>query len=176
MLRIGSSRHGTPEVIAPRHRATRVALEGVALFEATKGLAALAALLGWLGLVHHDVQRLALELIGHFQLDPTTHYPALLLRYVDELNVTPLRTTVLLGSAYIGLRWIEACGLWLDRAWGQWLGALGGAIYVPFELRHFWHEPTWQSALVVVCNIALVGFLGWRLWKRRTEPVIRAGS
>lgn len=167
MRPIGSSRHGTAEAIAQANGATRVALEGVALFEATKGLAALAALLGWLSLMHHDVHRLALELIGHFQFDPTSHYPELLLHYVDELNVTPLRTTVLLGSAYIGLRWIEACGLWLDRAWGQWLGALGGAIYVPFEFRHLLHEPTWQSALVVVCNIALVGFLGWRLWRRR---------
>jgi len=168
MFRIGSSPHGTAEAIAPANGATRVALEWVALFEATKGLAALAALLGWLSLMHHDVHRLALELIGHFQFDPTSHYPELLLHYVDELNVTPLRTTVLLGTAYIGLRWIEACGLWLDRAWGQWLGALGGAIYVPFELRHLWREPTWQSALVVVCNIALVAFLAWRLWKRRT--------
>ena len=157
----------SPPAKVSRYGATRVALRGVALFEATKGFAALAALLGWLSLVHHDVHRLALELIGHFQLDPAAHFPTLLLRSVDELNVTPLRATVLLGSAYIGLRWAEACALWFERAWGQWLGALGGAIYVPFELRHLWHEPAWQSAVVLIGNCALVGFLGWRLWLRR---------
>lgn len=162
----------------PSHRVTRVALTGVALFEASKGLAALAALLGWLSLMHHDVHRLAAELIGHFHLEPTAHYPALLLRGIDALNVTPLRTTVLLGAAYIGLRGFEAYGLWRDRAWGQWLGALGGAIYVPFELLHLWHDPTWQSVTVLACNVALVGFLGARLWMRRTlaDVARRAGA
>ncbi|GMV02397.1 MAG: hypothetical protein AMXMBFR59_41640 [Rhodanobacteraceae bacterium] len=121
----------SPPAKASRYGATRVALRSVALFEATKGFA------------------------------------ALLLRSVDELNVTPLRATVLLGSACIGLRWAEVCALWFERAWGQWLGALGGAIYVPFELRHLWHEPAWQSAVVLIGNCALVGFLGWRLWLRR---------
>lgn len=44
-----------PTAKASPYGATRVALRGVALFEATKGFAALAALLGWLSLVHHDV-------------------------------------------------------------------------------------------------------------------------
>ena len=145
----------------------RTALRGIALFEATKGVAALAALLGWLSLMHHDVHRLALELIGHFRLDPHSHYPELLLHYVDALNVTSVRTAVLIGSAYIGLRWIEATGPWLGRRWGEWMGALGGGVYVPFELRHLWLAPTWQGALVVVFNVALVAFLAWRLWNRR---------
>lgn len=159
--------------IGESRRATRTAIRTVALFEATKGLAALAALLGWLSLMHHDLHHLALELIGHFELDPHSHYPALLLRYVDALNVTPVRTTVLLGSAYVSLRWIEAYGLWLERAWGEWLGALSGAVYVPFELRHLWHVPTWQSMVVLLFNIAVVAFLGVRLWRRRSPDLAR---
>ena len=156
-----------PGAERPVQAAARAGLRAVALFEATKGVAALAALLGWLSLMHHDVHRLALELIGHFRLDPHSHYPELLLHYVDALNVTSLRTTLLVGSAYVGLRWIEATGLWLGRAWGEWIGALGGLVYLPFELRHVWLTPTWQGALVVAFNIALVAFLGWRLWRRR---------
>lgn len=148
---------------------TRAALRAIAMFEAAKGVAALAALLGWLSLMHHDVHRLALELIGHFGLDPRAHYPELLLQSVDALNVTPLRTTVLLGSAYVALRWLEASGLWFDRAWGEWIGALGGGVYVPFELMHLRHAPTWQGAVVAAGNLALVFFLGWRLWRRRAQ-------
>ncbi len=144
----------------------------IATFEAAKGVAALAALLGWLSLMHHDVHRLALELIGHFGLDPQAHYPELLLHYVDTLNGTPLCTTVLLGSAYAVLRWIEAIGLWLGRAWGEWIGALGSGVYVPFELMHLRHAPTWQGAVVVCCNVAIVLFLGGRLWRRRARLAI----
>ncbi|MDT3680520.1 MAG: DUF2127 domain-containing protein [Burkholderiaceae bacterium] len=154
----------------------RAALRTIAVFEAAKGLAALAALLGWLSLMHHDVHRLALELIGHFGLEPQSHYPELLLRYVDALNVTPVRTTVLLGLAYTALRWLEAGGLWLDRAWGEWIGALGSGVYVPFELVHLRHSPTWQGAVVVCFNLALVLFLCWRLWQRRGQQTLAARS
>lgn len=154
----------------------RAALRTIAVFEATKGLAAIAALLGWLALMHHDVHRLALEWIGHFGLDPQSHFPELLLHSVDALNVTPVRTTVLLGSAYAALRWLEAGGLWFDRAWGEWIGALGSGVYVPFELVHLRHSPAWQGAVVVCFNVALVLFLCWRLWQRRGQRTLAARS
>ncbi len=170
--------HDDPEAHASRRAPApaRAALRTIAVFEAAKGVAALAALLGWLSLIHHDVHRLALELIGHFGLDPHAHYPEQLLRCVDALNVTPVRTTVLLGVAYATLRGLEACGLWLDRAWGAWIGSLGSGIYVPFELVHLRHSPTWQGLVVVCFNLALVLFLCWRLWQRRRHPDFSARS
>lgn len=170
--------HDDPEAHASRRAPApaRAALRTIAVFEAAKGVAALAALLGWLSLIHHDVHRLALELIGHFGLDPHAHYPEQLLRCVDALNVTPVRTTVLLGVAYATLRGLEACGLWLDRAWGAWIGSLGSGIYVPFELVHLRHSPTWQGLVVVWFNLALVLFLCWRLRQRRRHPDFSARS
>lgn len=144
----------------------RATLKSVAVFEALKGLAALGGLLGLLGLMHHDLHRLALELIGHFGLDPAAHYPALMLQAVDRLNATPLRTLELLGAAYVITRWTEAWGLWHDHAWGEWFGALSGGVYIPFELRHLAHKPSWQAALVVLLNAALVTVLLLRLRQR----------
>lgn len=175
----GASRdelRGDPRGRASLRAPARAALRTIAVFEAAKGVAALAALLGWLSLMHHDVHRLALEAIGHFGADPHSHYPELLLRYVDALNVTPVRTTVLLGAAYAALRWLEACGLWLDRTWGAWIGALGSGVYVPFELLHLRHSPTWQGLVVVCFNLALVLFLCWRLWQRRGQHDFPAGT
>ena len=57
----------------------RSALQAIAIFEATKGLAALAGLIGVLDLLHHDVRAVVLTLIGRFGLDPEAHYPSLLL-------------------------------------------------------------------------------------------------
>lgn len=147
------------------------ALRGIALFESLKGLAALASGLGLLSLLHHDLRHLVLELVGHFGLDPAQHFPALVLHYVDVLNGTPLGTLELLLAAYVTIRLAEAYGLWNDRAWAEWLGALSGGLYVPFELRHLWHQPTAVSATVLGLNLLIVAFLLRRLWERRAVRV-----
>ncbi len=137
----------------------RRALHLIALFEAIKGLAALAALVGVLDLMHHDVRRIAMDLIGRFGLDPAAHYPSMLLHYADLLPGANVPAMVLLCLGYVAIRWGEAYGLWNDLAWGEWLGALSGALYLPFEVSHLVHRPAWSGLLVVVCNLALVVYL-----------------
>jgi uncharacterized membrane protein (DUF2068 family) len=144
----------------------RSALHAIAIFEATKGLAALAGLIGVLDLLHRDVRAVVLTLIGRFGLDPESHYPSLLLHYADLLPEANVHMLVTLASAYIALRLMEAIGLWLNKAWGEYLGALSGGIYIPFEIMHWLHEPTWMNALIVMLNAAIVAYLAYVLWQR----------
>ena len=53
---------------------------------------------------------------------------------------------------------------------GEWLGALSGALYLPFEMRHTVHRPTLATAVVSAANVA-VCFLSWQLWRRRRTSV-----
>ena len=148
-------------------RGSRRALRSIALFEAFKGLAALLIGIGLVQLLHHDLRHLVLELVGHFGLQTTQHFPALLLDYADALNNTPVGTLEWLLGAYLMTRLVEAWGLWQAKAWGEWLGALSGGLYIPFELRHLWHSPTALSAVVLALNVLIVGFLAQQLWQRR---------
>lgn len=147
--------------------ARRRALHAIALFEAIKGGVALAAGLGLLGLLHYDVRRLALALLWRFHLDPETHYPELLLHYADLLNAIDLRTMAPVAIAYITVRWLEAYGLWKEKAWAEWLAALSGALYIPLEVAHLVHRPGLINAGVLLANIGVVGFMAFQLWRRR---------
>jgi len=147
----------------------RSAIRAIAIFEAVKGLAALAGLIGVLDLLHRDVRGVVLTLIGRFGLDPDAHYPSLLLHYADLLPNTDVHMLVMLVSAYIALRFIEAAGLWLHQAWGEYLGALSGGIYIPFEVVHFIDEPTWMNAFIVALNAVIVGYLAYALWHRHQQ-------
>lgn len=147
--------------------ARRRALHAIALFEAVKGVAALAAGLGLLGLLHYDVRRLALALLWRFRLDPEMHYPELLLHYADLLNGINLRTMAPVAIAYITVRWLEAYGLWKEKAWAEWLAALSGALYIPLEVAHLLHRTTLVNAGVLLANIGVVGFMAFQLWNRR---------
>jgi uncharacterized membrane protein (DUF2068 family) len=147
----------------------RRALHAIALFEALKGLAALAALIGVLDLLHHDVRHLAMELIGRFGLDPHARYPTLLLHYADLLPGANVQAVLLLGAGYIALRWLEAYGLWNDLAWGEWLGASSGALYLPFEISHLVQRTSLGGWAVLAGNLGLVVYLVTVLLRRRAS-------
>ena len=145
----------------------RRALRAIAAFEAFKGVVSLAASLGLLSLLHRDLHQIAVALIGHIGLDPGSHYPAIVLHDIDQLHDANLRSLMLAAAGYVLVRFLEAYGLWNGRTWGEWLGALSGALYVPFEVRHLLHRPTLAAAAVVTTNVALVGYLAWQLWRKR---------
>jgi uncharacterized membrane protein (DUF2068 family) len=149
----------------------RSAHQAIAIFEVTKGMAALAGLIGVLDLLHRDVRAVVLTLIGRFGLDPEAHYPSLLLHYADLLPNTDVHMLVILVSAYIALRFMEATGLWLHKAWGEYLGALSGGIYIPFEVVHFVDEPSWMNAFIVALNAVIVAYLVYALWRRHQLKV-----
>lgn len=142
-------------------------LHAIALVEAFKGVLVLAASFGLLGLLHHDVRSVAREIVRHFGLNPAAHYPTILLHYADILENANLRSIVLLAVGYSIVRMIEAYGLWNDLAWGEWLGALSGAIYIPFEIRHFMLKPSIVGAGIFIINVAIVGYLAVRLYRRQ---------
>jgi uncharacterized membrane protein (DUF2068 family) len=167
--RLSTPPHPAP---VPAHRGRR-ALRAIAAFEALKGAAALAASLGLLSLLHHDLHHAVATLISHFGLQPGDHYPALVLHLADAVADQNRRTLVLLAAGYVTLRFAEAWGLWFEHRWGEWLGALSGALYVPFELRHLVHSPTPESVLVLLGNLAIVAYLGLRL---RGEALSRAAT
>jgi len=153
--------------------AERRALRTIAIFEAIKGITALAAIIGVFNLMNRDVRHLAIELIGRFGFNPDARYPSLLLHYAELLPGANVRLIVFLAFGYILVRMLEAYGLWNDRAWGEWLGALSGAIYIPFEISHLIHRPTVTIAVVLASNIFVVTFLVHHLRLRRKIDVAR---
>lgn len=147
----------------------RKALRAIAVFEAAKGAVVLAGLIGLIDLLHSDVQAAALALIGRFGLDPEAPYPSMLLHYAALLPNADIAQLVMLASAYITLRAVEATGLWFTQVWAEYLGALSGGIYIPFEISHFAHEPDWINAGIVLINVVIVGYLVYALWLRHQK-------
>lgn len=162
----------TNSLVVPEDTQRR-AVRAIALFEGIKGIVALAAIVGLVDLMHRDVRHLAIELIGRFGWNPTNRYSSVVLHYADVLTNADVRSLVFLALGYILLRLLEAYGLWNDRAWGEWLGALSGALYIPFEIRHLLHRSSLVSAAVLAANVLVVGYLVFRLWCRQTKDSIR---
>jgi len=153
----------------PKNPQTNMALHAISLFEAVKGVAAIAASLGILSLAQHDVRALAYALVGHFHWNPQAHYPRLLLADAELLANTDLRQVVLLLWAYAAIRLVEGYGLWKDRAWAEWLATVSGAVYLPIELSHLIGSATPINAAVLASNVAVVAYMVIRLLRRRAQ-------
>ena len=145
------------------------ALHAIALFEGLKGLAAIAASLGLLSLVHHDVRAIAYALMGHLHVNPDARFPQMLLNDISALQNANLRQVVLFAWGYAAIRLTEGYGLWRDKAWAEWLAAVSGTVYLPLELSHLLAHTTAINGVVLVGNLAVVAYMVVRLWRRRNQ-------
>jgi uncharacterized membrane protein (DUF2068 family) len=147
----------------------------IAAYEAVKGVLALLAMVGLLSLLHHDLHHLAVTIIGRFGFDASTHYPSIFVHWADAVQDSNKMQLFLFAMAYVAIRFSEAYGLWLDRKWAEWLAALSGAVYLPFEAVHLYSHPGWSSFVVLASNAWMVGYLIAQL-RQRQRTVLTLGG
>lgn len=146
---------------------TRGAVRTIALVEGVKGAVVLLAATGLLALVHHDLNDLAARLVAHAHLNPAARYPHIFLDAVSHLQQPRLLWLAAGAAGYSALRLLEAWGLYRQRAWAEWLAALSGAVYLPFEVAGLLRRPTWLGAGLLVVNLAVVAVMAGALAARR---------
>jgi uncharacterized membrane protein (DUF2068 family) len=145
-------------------------LRTIAGYEAAKGAIVLLVGLGLLGLIHRDVQEAGEVLVRHFHLSPSSHYPRIFLELTAKVTDGWLWALALGSLLYASLRFAEAYGLWRGRAWAEWLAAISGAIYVPFEIVELAKRVTALRMASLAVNLLVVGYMLTLLRRRpRTE-------
>lgn len=142
---------------------------GVAILEGAKGMLVLLAGVGLLALVRRDLQALAGELVSHLHLNPSRGYPQIFIELAGKMTDAKLWWLATGAFAYALIRLTEAYGLWRERRWAEWLGALSAGIYLPLELYELATKPTLIHALFLLVNAAVVTILVWALLRARTR-------
>ncbi len=135
-------------------------LKGIALFEAAKGTLVIAAGFGLLSILHKDAQSVAAQLLRHLHLNPAKHYPHIFLQAASHVRDSNLLVLAAGAFVYSALRYVEAYGLWRNRAWAQWVAILSGAVYVPFEVIGLQKGVTPLRLALLAINVAIVLYVG----------------
>lgn len=141
----------------------------IAYIEALKGIVVILGASGLLSLVHRDAHAAAVALIEHLHLNPASKYPLIFLDAISKLQDTRLLLLAAGAGLYSLVRFVEAYGLFLERAWAEVLAAFSGAIYVPFEVIELMRRPTWHGAALLLLNLAVVGLMLNALRRRRSR-------
>jgi uncharacterized membrane protein (DUF2068 family) len=147
-------------------------LRAIAVFELIKGCAVLVAFL-MLATGHWTMKSLMERTVHflHFKQDGRIG------RFFNE-TIAHLEPGVLvwLAVAYMTLRFVEAYGLWRERHWGEWLAVLAAGVYVPAEIYELCLHYSHSKVIVLAVNLVIIVFLGWVLWKTRSEKNSRSGA
>jgi len=128
----------------------------------------LLAATGVLSFMHGDLYRAAAVLIAHAHLNPAAKYPKIFLDAAARLQDSHLLLLAAGAALYSLVRFVEAWGLFFEKAWAEVLAAASGGIYVPLELAEFVRRPTWHGAVLLVLNLTVVVIMVRALNKRRS--------
>jgi uncharacterized membrane protein (DUF2068 family) len=143
-----------------------VSLRAVAVVEFIKGALVLVAGAGLLSLLHSDVQHVAEQLVHHLHLDPASRAPQIFIDLAGRVTSSDLWLLAIGAAIYAIVRIAEAYGLWRERVWAEWLGAVSGLIYVPFELHALTKSVTPLKLTTLAINLAVVWVLTAALARR----------
>ncbi len=145
----------------------------IAVFKLLKAALLIAVGMSALHLVHKDVASVAEHLVTMFGLDPGNHYVGKALQKVSDLTPNKIKGLGVVSFIYAGLFLTEGIGLWLVKRWGEWFSVIITSSLIPVEVYEIFRHPSAIKGLVLIINIAVVGYLLYRI---RHEGAGAAGS
>jgi uncharacterized membrane protein (DUF2068 family) len=82
---------------------------------------------------------------------------------ISGLNALRIEELGIAALAYAGLFVVEGVGLWLHRHWGEWLVVIATASLIPLEVHEIIVRPGVNMVIVLLGNLAILGYLARRL-------------
>lgn len=139
-------------------------LRAIALFEAGKGVLALLAGAGLLIAGPDALRRWTGDAMSALHLVPATGMrPGIL----DRITPDTVDIAIAVIVSYALMRLLEGWGLWRHRVWASWLGCIGAAVYLPFEVYALWRHPDWLTWGVFLLNLLIVVVLARDIARRK---------
>ena len=121
---------------------------------------------GELAVLEGDWQPKRLVVLEFESLDAAKRFPRIFLDLANNLSDAQLWALAALAMTYSIVRFAEAYGLWFERRWGEWIAALSGGIYVPFEIYELSRGFSAIKLGALILNAVIVAYMCHLLWRR----------
>jgi uncharacterized membrane protein (DUF2068 family) len=149
-----------------RRHTHRGGLRTVAVFEALKGVLALASAYVLTVMIRRDVdfEEAAEHILFSLHINPSHHWSQEFLHAADKISDASLAMIAAIAITYAALRFAEGYGLWRQRVWAEWLAIISGCVYLPFEIYKVIRRPNELHWAILGINILVVLYIGWVRW------------
>jgi uncharacterized membrane protein (DUF2068 family) len=139
----------------------------IAFYKGLQALLFVALGFGALHLVGRDIDDLIGEL-GDFLRAPESHFVNFLYDRATLINDPLLRRIGALAFSYAGLSLAEGIGLFLEKAWGEYLTLVITASFLPWEIFEVFHRHTLiRLGLLIINSLVFLYLLNTVMHRRK---------
>jgi len=124
---------------------------------------------GALHLLHKDVDDVLAQLASFLRFNPESRFVNFLLDKASLIDDPLLRRIGVLAFCYAAVSAAEGVGLYLEKAWGEYLTLLITASFLPWEMFEVVHRITWVRVSVLAVNLLIFLYL-LKLVAGRRQP------
>ena len=141
----------------------------IAFFKLLKAALLIAVGMGALHLLHKDMASVLEHWVRILGLDPGNRYVDRALQKVANLTPNKIKSLGVVSFIYAALFLTEGIGLWLVKRWAEWFSVIITTSLVPLEIYEIHRHPSALKCLVLIFNIAVVGYLLYRIRNERAS-------
>ena len=131
----------------------------IAAFKLGQALLFIAVGVGALCLLHKDLGDILLRFAYHLRFNPESRFVNFVLDRASIVNDKLLRRFSIALFAYASLGIAEGIGLYLEKAWGEYLTLLITASFLPWEIFEVVHKLNLMRATLLVLNLLVFFYL-----------------
>jgi uncharacterized membrane protein (DUF2068 family) len=125
---------------------------------------------GALHLLHKDIDDVLSQFASFLRFNPESRFVNFLADKASLVDDPLLRRIGVLAFCYAGVSTAEGIGLYLEKAWGEYLTLLITASFLPWEVFEIFHRLTWVRVGVFVVNLLIFTYLLKLVSARRQVP------
>ena len=160
---------GYPRAMPAQKGKSQGVLIAIAIFKLVKGTMLLVVAAATFGLLHHDTAERVRSFARHLHVDPEGKFVGLVIEKVSGVSERKLEAIAVGTIFYATLFFTEGVGLVLRKYWAEWMTMILTASFVPIEIYELVHHFTPMKIVIIVLNLAMVGYLAWRVRGEHAE-------
>lgn len=131
----------------------------IAAYKVLQALLFAAIGVGALHLLHKDVGDMFAQLADRLRFNPESRFVNFILDKVSILDDPLLRRIGLAAFSYAALGLLEGAGLYLEKAWGEYLTLVITASFLPWEMFEVVRRVTWFRSGLLLVNLLVFFYL-----------------
>jgi uncharacterized membrane protein (DUF2068 family) len=131
----------------------------IALFKFAQASVFILIGLGAHRLLHKDVAAEFEELARHLHFNPESRLVNFIFEKASLINDPLLRRFDIAVFSYAALGIVEGIGLYLEKAWGEYLTLAITASFLPWEIHEIFRKVTWIRVSLFTINLLVFLYL-----------------
>jgi uncharacterized membrane protein (DUF2068 family) len=131
----------------------------IAIYKFLLALMFIAVGVGALRLLHKDIDDVISQIGDMLRFNPESRFVNFLYDRASLINDPLLRRIGALAFSYAALSLAEGIGLYLEKAWGEFLTLAITASFLPWEIFEIFHRLTWVRVGLLVVNVLVFIYL-----------------